>query len=299
MLGLLLSGSISHATMANSCSFITMVTADEYSFDVMSLPSGSCEKQSLTISVRKQAIPFIRVAFSSESVVEKAWAEDLDDDGNFELLILSHNFYEPSKKTLEIFSVDGNSLKQIRFPASEQMTGYRGGDRFYTEKGRIVRTYPQYLPDDADGRPKGGVVKNLFQYRNRELLPVAGKEKVGSGAAPAVAGKGRLKGGQPVKLKSIEVKQDYIEIKADGAIENYKTTRVADPWRLIIDIPGAGSDLQVKDMIIDKLGISMIRIGADKDRVRLVFDSAVSPLPTETITPVENALRVGFYKPKK
>ena len=299
MLALLLSGSLSHAATGDSCSFMTMVTADEYSYNVTSQPSGSCEKQTLTVSVLKQTLPFTRFASFSDSVVEKAWAEDLDADGSYELLILSHNFHEPAKKSLEIFAVEGGSLKQIRLPASGPAQGYRGGDRFFTESGRLVRAYPRYLPGDTDGKPSGGLVRTLFQYRNRELLTVGGKENIRNDAAPSVIARGKLKGEQPVRLKSIQVKQDFVEIKADGTIENYKTTRIADPWRLVIDIPGAASDLQVKEVVIDSFGISRVRIGADKDRVRLVFDSAVSPLPTETITQAENALRVGFYKPRK
>jgi hypothetical protein len=273
-----------------------MVTSDEYSFNVTSQPAESCEKQVLRISVLKQAMPFTQFVAPSELLVEKAWAEDLDDDGNFELLILSHNYFEPSKKTLMIYSVGGNMLKQIRFPASEQITGYRGGDRFFMENGRIVRSYPIYLTGDADGKAKGGEGRILYQYRNRALFPVAGQEKARSNVSSSFTELARKRGVQPVKLKSIEVKQDYIEIKADGAIDNYKITRIDDPWRLIIDIPGAYADLPFKEVAIDKYGISRVRIGVDKDRVRLVFDSAVSPLPTETITPAENALRVGFFQ---
>ncbi len=295
ILALILVSSVSYAGGEPYCSFSSMVTSDDYSFNVTSQPAESCEKQVLRISVLKQAMPFTQFVAPSESIVEKAWAEDLDDDGNFELLILCHNYSEPSKKTIVIYSVDGNMLKQIRLPASDKMAGYRGGDRFIMENGRIVRSYPLYLSGDSDARPTGGEKRIFYQYRNRTLLLVAGQEKI-RGNAPSVKESARKKGAQLVKLKSIEVKQDYIEIKADGAIENYKTTRIADPWRLIIDIPGAGSDLQVKELIIDRQGISRVRIGVDKDRVRLVFDSAVSPLPTETITPAENALRVGFFK---
>lgn len=289
----------SYAATEIDCSFRTMVTTDDYSFNVTSQPAESCENQVLRISVLKQAMPYTQFVTPVATIAEKAWAEDLDDDGNFELLVLSHKNFEPAKKVLEIFTVDGNILKQLRLPESDQTSGYRGGDRFIMENGRIVRSYPLYLSGDADGKPKGGEGTVLYQYRNRELILVAGKEKAKSVAQPAAKESIKKKGALSVKLQSIEVKPDYIEIKADGAIENFKTIRIADPWRLIIDIPGVYNNMPAKEVVIDRHGISRIRIGTHKDLIRLVFDSAVSPLPIETVTQAENAIRVGFYQTLK
>lgn len=298
MLSLLLLNSASFAGVEPYCSFRTMVTTDDYSFNVASQSAESCEKQVLSIAVLKQAMPFAQFVIPSDLLVDKAWAEDIDEDGNFELLIVSHSVLNPLKKSLEIYTVDGNSLKQVRLPQFPALEGYRGEDRFVIESGRIIRTYPVYLPDDTDSKPNGGVGRVLYQYRNREILLVPGREK--ETVAPVTTTKGAVKKSyQPVEIKSIEVRQDYIEIKADNNIENYKVTRIADPWRLIIDIPGALSAIKGKEVLIDKHGISKIRIGVYKDRLRLVFDSAVSPLPIETITPAENALRVGFYQSLK
>ncbi len=298
LLVLLLLNAVSYAATETNCSFRTMVTTDDYSFDVSSQPADSCEKQVLRIAVLKQAVPFTHFVNPSGALVEKAWAEDIDDDGNFELIVISFNVLEPLKKSLEIYAVDGNILKQVRLPQAIALEGYRGGDSFFIENGRIVRTYPVYLPGDAELKPGGGAGRVVYQYRNREILFVP--EKVRVTVAPVVPVKGVVKKSlQPVTIKSIELKQDYIEIKADKSIENYKISRIADPWRLIIDIPGAVSELNGKEVLIDKFGISRVRIGTQKDSVRLVFDSAVAPLPTETVTPAENALRVGFHQPRK
>jgi len=296
---LLLINSVSNAAAETDCTFRTMVTTDDYSFNVSSQPAESCEKQIFRIFVLKQAVPFTQFTGTTEFIAEKAWSEDIDDDGNFELLVLSRKVSEPSKKNLEIFAVDGTVLKQGRLPGLDKILGYRGGDKFFMENGRIVRSYPLYLTGDADGKAKGGEGRIVYQYRNRELLLVTGKDKLKNDNLPVVKESSLKKSVQPIKLKSVEVKQDYIEIKADGPIENFKTTRIADPWRLIIDIPGAYSDLQVKEVKINGHGISTVRIGTHKDRLRLVFDSAVSPLPIETVTQAENALRVGFYQPLK
>jgi hypothetical protein len=98
-----------------------------------------------------------------------------------------------------------------------------------------------------------------------------------------------------VKVTAINVKSDYVEIVADGALENYKVTRIADPWRLIIDIPAARSAISSSSVAINTFGISNARIAIHKGKLRIVLDSNAAILPPETVTPVEKALRIGFY----
>ena len=280
----------------NGCSFSSMVTADEYSYRVSSNPVDNCSKQLLSISVLKNAYPFTQFVNPAGFVAENAWAEDIDDDGRFELLIVSHKADAPEVKTLDIFSVDGNTLKQARLPEMTDKSGYRGGDRFSREGERIVRSHPVYLPKDVDGKPTGGEKRILYQYRNRELLlAVAGPQpKVQATTGKADA----LKKGEPLKIISIQTKQDYIEIKTSASTDKYKVFRIGEPWRLVMDFPGAVTDIQDKTVQIDRFGISRARVGLNKGFIRIVFDSAAALLPTETVTPAENAVRIGFYPTK-
>ena len=280
----------------NSCSFNSMVTADEFSYRISSNPVDDCNKQILSIAVLKNAYPYTQFVNPAEFMAESAWAEDIDDDGRFELLVVSRKADAPHVKTLDVFSVDGNSLKQARLPDLPDKSGYRGGDRFFREGGRVVRSYPVYLPKDVDGRPSGGEKKILYQYRNRELLLVVAtpQPKVSS-----VTGKlDSVKNGEPLKIIAIQTKQDYIEIKTSASTDRYRVFRIGDPWRLVMDFPGAVTDMQDKSVIIDRFGISRARVGLNKGFVRIVFDAATATLPTETVTPVENAVRIGFYPSK-
>jgi hypothetical protein len=273
-----------------------MVTADDYSYRISSNPVDTCNKQLLSISVLKNAYPFTQFVNPADFVAENAWAEDIDDDGRFELLVISHKADAPAVKTLDIFSVDGNILKQARLPEMTDKSDYRGGDRFFREGGRFVRSYPVYLPKDADGKPSGGEKKIQYQYRNRELLLAVAtpQPKVQSVTGKADA----LKKGEPLKIISIQTKQDYIEIKTTASTDKYKVFRISDPWRLVVDFPGAVTDMPDKTVQIGRFGISRARIGLNKGFVRIVFDSAAATLPTETVTPAENAVRIGFYPTK-
>jgi hypothetical protein len=117
------------------------------------------------------------------------------------------------------------------------------------------------------------------------------KQSAKSVAAYASPAKGRI-------VKGISVNNNYIEIQANGAIENYRTLRLSKPWRLIIDIPDAKSSIPVNSVIIRKFGIEKARIGLHEGFLRIVFDSSLLSLPTETITKGENLLRISLGVPE-
>ncbi len=279
------------------CSFNTQVITDEFNYDISTQPIVACGKQLLKIAVKRNANPYTQFQAEVDEIVEKAWAEDLDDDGRYELLLVSRKHSDPARRSFQIFYVEGNTLKHLTLPEPGSMSGYRGGDRFVTGGGRVIRSYPRYFSKDIDGEPKGGEQKVVYQFRNKELLLATEPEplvKMESSVKPAA----KSRSSRAVKIQLIEVKQDYIEIKADAAIDNYKIVRISDPWRLIIDIPGAVSEIPEKSVRIDSHGVSKARIGVHKGFLRIVLDSTVSPLPTETVTQIENSLRVSFYKLK-
>lgn len=280
----------------SSCSFNSMVTADEYSYRISSNQVDTCKKQILSISVLKNAYPFTQFVNPVDVIAENAWAEDIDDDGRFELLVVSRSVDMPDVKTLDIYSVDGNALKQVRLPELADKSDYRGRDSFFREGERIVRSYPAYLPKDADGKPSGGEKKILYQYRNRQLLLAASVSQSKPQSAPVSSDSSKRVG--PVKVLAIQAKQDYIEIKTSVSTDKYKVFRISDPWRLVMDFPGAVTDMHDKSVVIDRFGISRARVGLNKGFVRIVFDSAGPTLPTETVTPAENAVRIGFYNSK-
>lgn len=286
------------AQAETSCTFNSQLDAAGISYSVTASSEDACKSQVLRISVHKDGSPFAQLVTPSAMIVEKAWIVDLDDDRKDELIIISHDPADESKKSMGLYVLDGGALKQIRFPEPPDLTGYRGGDSFQRDGVRLVRQFPVYLPQDVNGTPTGGERRIVYQYRNRELLLGSASDA----ASPVIAAKkdvkrvvSKDKKRAVVKLTGIKPKADYIEIQANGAIENYKVVRIDDPWRLIVDIAGAIPGFQDKVVAINSHGVSTARIGEHKGFTRIVFDTTISPMPTETVTPAENALRIGFY----
>jgi hypothetical protein len=279
------------------CTFSAVEHGQDYSFNITSRPDGECTKQALTISVQHNARLVAQLEKQTDKLAESAWVSDLDEDGRPELILVSHPLLNPAAKILIVYSLDGAGLKETLLPEAPDREGYRGGDQFSREPGKIVRSYMLYRTGDRDGVPSGGKRIISYMYRDRLLLPAVQNETVVKSPAPVRKAKtGTVGGGPAIKITAIAVKTDYLEIHADGPIENYKVTRIADPWRLIIDIPGARSALAVNTVAINSLGISNARIGSNKGRLRIVLDSTEGSLPTETVTQAEHALRIGFYR---
>lgn len=286
------------AQSESNCSFNSQLDAAGFSYSITASSEDACKSQVLRISVHKDGSPFAQLITPSPLIVEKAWIVDLDDDRKDELIIISHHPADESKKSMGLYVLDGGALKQLRFPEPPDMTGYRGGDSFQRDGVRLIRQFPVYLPQDVNGTPTGGERRIVYQYRNRELLlgsasdaavPVVVAKKI----AKRVVSKDKKRA--VVKLTGIKPKADYIEIQANGPIETYKVVRIDDPWRLIVDIAGAIPGFQDKVVTINSHGVSTARIGEHKGFTRIVFDTTIIPMPTETVTPAENALRIGFY----
>lgn len=86
----------------------------------------------------------------------------------------------------------------------------------------------------------------------------------------------------------------YIDIRANQAITNYKTTKLSGPDRLVIDIPSEKVNQKAKTVIINKHGVAKARIGVSPKNVRVVIDSSKAGFPAHTITNIEDGLRITF-----
>jgi len=61
----------------------------------------------------------------------------------------------------------------------------------------------------------------------------------------------------------------------------------------LIEIPGT-SVIGIKNVQVNRFGVSKVRIGTAPGTVRIVLDAARSPFPRYEIIPVTNGLRVNF-----
>ena len=97
-----------------------------------------------------------------------------------------------------------------------------------------------------------------------------------------------------LKVKEIAIGAAYIEIRANKPIADYKTSRISNPERLVIDIAGAKIQQKPTSVTINKFGITKARIGVSPKNIRIVFDSGKAGFPAHTITNIEDGLRINF-----
>lgn len=81
------------------------------------------------------------------------------------------------------------------------------------------------------------------------------------------------------KLTSITTQNNNIILALDGAIREFKTFRLSNPERYVVDLMGVQSALPVRLLPLNSAGVASARIGLYPDKVRVVFDAANAAFP--------------------
>lgn len=97
-----------------------------------------------------------------------------------------------------------------------------------------------------------------------------------------------------VVIKKIVIGKNNIELRASGRIENFKSLKLSKPERLVLDIPGARSNLAAKAQAIKKFGVSKLRVGMYPGYVRVVLESAGKVFPAYEASASETGLVIKF-----
>jgi hypothetical protein len=95
-------------------------------------------------------------------------------------------------------------------------------------------------------------------------------------------------------VKEISTGESYIEIITNQPVTDYKSSRITDPERLVIDIACEKMNQKQKSFSINKFGIKKARIGISPKNIRIVIDSDKAGFPAYTITNTEDGLRINF-----
>jgi hypothetical protein len=82
---------------------------------------------------------------------------DMDVDGNPEILIQAKRKDTINYTTIYAFEFSDNKAQKLDFPklTSSQRKGYRGGDNFYIEEGKLTREFPIYEGNGSSAKPTG------------------------------------------------------------------------------------------------------------------------------------------------
>jgi hypothetical protein len=95
-------------------------------------------------------------------------------------------------------------------------------------------------------------------------------------------------------IRSIVTGNNYLEIRTDKAITDYKVIPLKKPERLALDLPGVKSTLSSKSVIINKFGISTLRIGFYPAHIRIVLDASGEVFPKYSISTTRDGIRITF-----
>jgi hypothetical protein len=107
-----------------------------------------------------------------DGTVQNAWVANLSGGGGFEVVIATQSSGSGSYGALAVFRWTGTSLKPLNVadlsPAQKQ--GYRGHDVFRLDRGRVVRAFPIYRPNDPNARPSGGTRRLVYDFRRNTWI---------------------------------------------------------------------------------------------------------------------------------
>ncbi len=101
-----------------------------------------------------------------------AWMNDLDGDGNPEVMVWLRSVGSGGYGTLDVYTLDGATLQRVVIsePTAEVMQGYQGHDSFTLNGNSLQRQFPRYREGDNNAQPSGGNTTLLLDYEQRAWL---------------------------------------------------------------------------------------------------------------------------------
>jgi RND family efflux transporter MFP subunit len=93
--------------------------------------------------------------------------------------------------------------------------------------------------------------------------------------------------------------RSVIQLRANGSISNAELSAIADPDRLVIDLPGVVSAMESSRVNVDSTRVAGIRVGKHDDKVRIVLDSGTGAEGFEErlVEPAPDGLLIALGPP--
>jgi hypothetical protein len=198
--------------------------------------------------------------------------------------------------------------KGERLPTHSTKAGVPGGDRTSAplvtlEASKAATPLPVSNSDNVPPPVEGSKNSVASSTNTAKQTVVAATPLSASQAGPPQpieqAAARPVKAKSTIHINEIKTGESNIDIVTGSRLEGYKTFQLLHPGRLVIDIPGAKSEISAKSISIKRLGISKVRVGTTRAAARIVLDAARSPFPAYEIKPFEDGLRITILPPTK
>ena len=156
-----------------------------------------------------------------------------------------------------------------------------------------IPTNPKYLkisfPALANISPSA-TKKDVDKPTVSEVLPTAAPEVAPVAAITTVASPVTATESAFRNLTAISVSNNKIILALDGLINDFKSFRLNNPERFVVDLMKVRSGLPSRLIPLNASGIASARIGLYPDKVRVVFDSVNGTFPEATAAKNDSAV---------
>jgi type IV pilus assembly protein PilQ len=98
----------------------------------------------------------------------------------------------------------------------------------------------------------------------------------------------------PLTILDVATGADFIELRVNQPVADFKAFRMSKPERLVIDMAGEKINQRPRTVAIGTFGISKVRVGVSPQNIRVVLDSNKSVFPAHTISRTEEGVRITF-----
>ena len=143
--------------------------------------------------------------------------------------------------------------------------------------GELKIAFPQLTPSDVSPVPESNKAASIAEP------PVAAPHSAEAGASSAIS-----------TLTSITIKDNKILLAIDGAVGEFKTFRLNNPERFVVDLMSVKSGLQSKLLPLNASGVASARIGIYADKIRVVFDAIKGSFPEVSAAGTDSGIVVSL-----
>jgi hemolysin activation/secretion protein len=183
-------------------------------------------------------------------------------------------------------------VQRIRYSVSAEK------GRFVIETDKAALHYHKVAPAEHGfliliGNPAGKGVSTEARNGN----PAAEAPQATPKSAPESAPAGSKAGDAPVLQKVSWTRAEesiLVDVAAGGAIKDYRTMKLEDPCRIVVDLPGLASRFSGEQRIeVNSAGVHRIRHLGYPDKVRLVLETDKQARVNHTINPTAGGIEIA------